>query len=294
MKRAVWVTGATGFLGRRIVPALRGRGHEVVALARDAQRASRLPELASSRIHQGDVLDPASLRGAADGVHTVVHLIGILRESAAEGYQEVVVDGTAAVLAEARRASARRILFVSALGADRWDEVAYFRTKGLAEEMVRTSGLAWLVLRCSVVLGEGAEFVRMLRRLARFPVVPVPGSGRQRLQPVHVDDVAEIVARAVDEAPLWNRCHAVCGPRVLRLRELLRLAARGPRVFLPLPLPLLALGAWLARRLLPSPPITPDELAMLRRGSACDSTRVERDFGIVLRPVEAVVSGRAA
>src|SRR5262249_41510052 len=152
---------------------------------------------------------------------TVVHLVGILRPRGAQTFDSVVVDGTAAVVAEARRAGAQRFLYVSALGAHREGPTAYFRTKALAEDIVAARGLEWLVFRCSIVLGAAGEFFRLLRDLTRFPIVPVVGHGHYPIQPVLLDDVAEAVTRAVEADSGWNRVYGVCGPRRLTLRALL-------------------------------------------------------------------------
>jgi len=289
----VWVTGATGYLGTHIVPALTARGHDVIALVRDPAGAARRRDLAGCRFHAGDLLSPLTLRGAADGVDTVIHLVGILRERGAQTFESVVVDGTTAVVAEARRAGVRRLLFVSAIGADAGDPAPYLRSKGRAEELIRGSGLEWLVLRCSLVLGERGEFLRLLRRLTGpLPVVPVPGHGRYRLQPVHVADVAEIAARACERPDLWNATYPVCGPRSYELRELLRqVAGRRPRLFVPVPWPLLWAGAQLMQWLLPSPPVTPGELTLLARGNTCDPRVTEAAFGLALRPVDGLLAG---
>jgi NADH dehydrogenase len=159
---------------------------------------------------------------------------------------------------------------------------------------VKTSGLEWLILRCSIVLGRGGEFLRLLARLSRLPLVPVPGHGRYLLQPLLVEDLAEAVARAGERPEVWNRIYRLCGPRAFELRELLRRASRGrPRLYLPIPWPLVMVGAKLAEWLLPSPPVTTEELSMLARGSTCDPGRLEADFGLELRGVEGLLSGAA-
>jgi len=285
--RVIWVTGATGYIGRAVCEALTRRGHDVVALVRSAEKAERIPELARCRLHVGDVLAPGTLRGAAAGVDTVIHLVGILRERGASSFESVVVDGTAAVLAEARRAGAKAVFYMSAIGADLDGPTRYFRTKARAEELVRSSGLSWLVARGSVVLGRAGEFFRLLADLTRFPLVPMPGSGRFELQPVLLEDVAEAVARAVERPEAWNRVYGVCGPRRFTLAELLRLASgKRARVLVPLPWPLVVLGARLGEHLLPHPPVTSDELAMLSRGNVCDPGPVERALGVSFRGVE--------
>jgi uncharacterized protein YbjT (DUF2867 family) len=293
--RPIWVTGATGYIGKAVCEALTRRGHDVVALVRDADRAGRMPELARCRLHVGDVLEPGTLKGAANGVETVVHLVGILRERGVATFESVVVDGTAAVLAEARRAGARNILYMSAVGADPEGPTRYFRTKARAEEMVRASGLAWLVARGSVVLGRAGEFFQLLRQLTQFPVVPVPGSGRFELQPVLLEDVAQVVAQAVERPAAWNRVYGMCGPRRFTLKEMLRLASgRRSRVFLPIPWPLMELGARLGQALLPNPPVTTDELAMLALGNVCDPAPLARALGISFRGVEDLLAQVAA
>jgi len=293
--RSIWVTGATGYLGKAVCAALTRRGHDVVALVRDADRAGRMPELARCRLHVGDVLEPGTLRGAATGVETVVHLVGILRERGVATFESIVVDGTAAVLAEARRAGAGRFLYMSAIGADRDGPTRYFRTKARAEEMVKASGLAWLVARGSVVLGRAGEFFQLLRQLTRFPLVPVPGSGRFELQPVLLEDVAEVVAQALERPEAWNRVYGVCGPRRFTLKEMLRLASgKRSRLLLPIPWPLVALGARLGQTFLPNPPVTTDELAMLAGGNVCDPGPVSNALGVSFRGVEDVLAQVAA
>jgi NADH dehydrogenase len=289
--RSVWVTGATGYIGRAVCEALTRRGHDVVALVRDEKSAARLPELARCRLLAGDVLAPATLRGAATGIDAVVHLVGILRERGAATFDSVVVEGTAAVLAEARRAGARRFLYLSAIGADREGPTRYLSTKARAEEMVRASGLAALVLRCSIVLGPAGEFFQLLKRLTRFPVVPVPGHGRYPFQPVRLQDVAEAVARAVESDRVWDGVYGVCGPRRFTLREMLGLAAgRRPRLFVSVPWVLMMLAAAAAETLLPNPPVTTDELVMLSRGSVCDPAEAERWLGFAFGSVEDVLA----
>ena len=290
MAEAVLVAGAGGYLGSAVVAALRARGREVVALVRSARRAAARPALAGVKLREGDLLRPATLAGAAEGVESVIHLVGILRERGAQTFQALVVEGTEALLAEAQRAGARRFLYVSALGADPADAVAYFRTKGRAEDLVRASGLEWLVLRFAIVLGRGGEFLEILRRLAASPLVPLPGGGRVPLQPIHLADAAEMMARAGERSALWGRTWCACGPRPLELRELVRRVAGGPRLYLPVPWAL-ARGGAAVLRLLPAPPVTPDELAMLARGSVCDPGPAATAFGIALRGVEELLAG---
>lgn len=293
----VLVAGASGYLGRRLVPRLLARGRRVRALVRGgAARAASLPHLAGCEIAAGDLSDAASCRRAAEGMDTIVHLVGIIRESGTATFESVHVDGTVALVQAARHAVARRFLYVSALGARPDSTGPYARTKAEAERIVRHSGLTWLILRPSIVFARDGEFYGILDRLTAVPLVPVLGSGRAPMSPVHADDLADIEANALDRPAAWNRAYTVCGPEAIPFVDLLRRVARGRRrAFVPVHVPLLLArpAIALAARLLPAPPITPDQLDMLEAGSTCDPGPVERAFGVTLRPVDDVLGDRA-
>ena len=292
----VLVAGATGYLGRRLVPRLLARGRRVRALVRGgAARAASLPHLAGCEIADGDLADAASCRRAAEGVDTIVHLVGIIREQGTATFESVHVGGTVALVQAARHAGVARFLYVSALGARADAPGAYFRTKAEAERIVRDSGLTWLVLRPSIVFARDGEFYGILDRLTRFGVVPVLGSGRAPMSPIRADDLAEIEASALDRPAAWNRAYAVCGPDAIPFVDLLRRVARGrgrPAFLVHVPLVLARPGVALAARVLPEPPITPDQLAMLEEGSSCDSSVVARAFGVVPGSVDDVLGDR--
>lgn len=293
---AVLVAGATGYLGRRLVPRLLARGRPVRALVRGgAARAASLPHLRGCEIADGDLGDAASCRRAAEGVETVVHLVGILRETGRATFESVHVGGTVALVQAARHAGASRFLYVSALGARPDAPGPYFRTKAEAERIVRDSGLTWLVLRPSIVFARDGEFYAILDRLTRFGIVPVLGAGKAPMSPVRADDLAAIEANALDRPEAWNRAWDVCGPEAMPFTTLLRRVARGrgrPALLVHVPLALARPAVALAARLLPAPPITPDQLAMLEEGSACDAGPVARAFGVALAPVDDVLGDR--
>lgn len=294
----ILVAGATGYLGRRLVPRLVAAGHAVRALVRGgAERAAGVPHLAGCEIAAGDLADAGSCRRAAEGVDTVIHLVGIIRERGAATFEAVHVGGTTALVQAARHAGARRFLYVSALGARPDGPGAYSRTKAAAEDLVRQSGLTWLVLRPSVVLARDGEFYRILDQLTAIPLVPVLGSGRARMSPLHADDLADLQVAALDRPAAWNRAWAVCGPEALSFVELLERAARGRGrriVRFHVPIRLARPAVALAAALLPDPPITPGQLAMLEEGSTCDPAPAARAFGLVLRPIDDILAARGA
>lgn len=293
MRERVLVAGASGYLGRRLVPRLLAGGRIVRALVRGGEaRAARLPHLSGCEIAAGDLADAASCRRAAEGVDTVVHLVGIIRERGATTFESVHIDGTVALVQAARHAGCRRFLYVSALGARRDGASAYSRSKAEAEQIVRASGMTWLILRPSIVLARDGEFYGILKQLTALPLVPVLGSGRALMSPLQADDLASIEAAALDRPLVWNRAWAVGGPAAIPFVDLLRRAARGlgrPVVLVHVPIglarPLVALMA----AVLPNPPITPGQLVMLEEGSACDAGPISRAFGVTPRAIDDIL-----
>jgi len=293
----VLVAGATGYLGRRLVPRLRARGRTVRALVRGgAARAAAFAHLAGCEIAEGEITDAAACRRAAVGADAIVNLVGIIREKGAATFEAIHVGGTRTLVEAGRDTGVRRFLYVSALGARPDAPSGYGRTKAEAERLVRESGLSWLVLRPSIVFARDGEFYAILDDLTATPLVPVLGAGRARLSPIHADDVADLQATAFDRPEAWNRAYEVCGPEAIPFVDLLRRVARGRGRKIALfhvPLVIARPAVRFMAKLLPDPPITPDQLVMLEEGSTCDRGPAEQAFGMRFRPVDDVLGDRA-
>ena len=274
------VTGGTGFIGPHVVHALRARGTPVRALVRKPAGATRLAawgvELAT-----GDVTDPASLRAACEGVNTVVHLVAIIRGHPAD-FERVMAEGTRNVVSAAQEAGARRFVLASALGLDERskDAVPYFAAKWEMERAVRESGLDHVIFRPSFVFGRDGGVLPTFIRLARFaPVTPIIGSGKQRLQPIWIDDLAQYYVQAIDELAATNRTFELGGPDAVSWNEFWErlkrvLGVRRPSVHIPFGL--MRGQATLTERL-PGAPVSRDQLTMLELGDnvVTDSSAVE-------------------
>ncbi|MCL6636656.1 MAG: NAD(P)H-binding protein [Alicyclobacillus sp.] len=285
----VLVTGGTGYVGQRVVQRLREAGLEVTAWQRPGTQRSLSGQ--GIRVVEGEISDVAALALAMQGCGAVVHLVGILREQPRRGetFQRVHVQATQSVLAAAALAGVERVCHMSALGARPQAATAYHRTKWQAEEYVRASGLAWTILRPSVIFGNGGpgpNFVRLLRDWVQsLPWVPLPGDGQFPLQPVALASVAEAVLAAVLQPR--QRVYELGGPEVLTYRQLLeRVAASLGKQLRLLPVPLALLQTvvpWLQH--LPGFPLSADQLTMLVEGNVCtDSESAYRDFGLVPIP----------
>jgi nucleoside-diphosphate-sugar epimerase len=250
----IFLTGATGFLGRGLLERLLSRGTgEVRCLVRDPARltaaAAVLPVRGSL---EGDAPgSDAALRDALHGCDVVVHLAGRTGRAPAAEHDRVNARGTARLLAAAAEAGVPRFVHVSTIAVT-YPEKAnypYARSKEEAERLVRASGLDWAILRPTIVCGPGSPLAPLLTKLADAPVLPLFGGGRARIQPVHVDDVAEALAALAMEATLGGRTVDFGGRDVVTFDAFLtalRVARKGrPGPRLPVPLaPLVAvLGA---------------------------------------------------
>ena len=193
----ILVTGANGFVGRHVTRALAENGVRVRAMVRTARGAAAL-DAAGCELVRGDVTDPASLRAAARGVRTIVHLVAIVEGTPAT-FERVMAAGTGNLVEAARESDVRRIVLMSALGTGPNAIVPYFRAKWAAEQAVGGSGIDHVVLRPSFVFGsDGGALPRFVRIARLFPLTPVIGPGTQRLQPIWIDDVVRAVRLAVD------------------------------------------------------------------------------------------------
>ncbi len=284
----VFVTGAMGFVGFHLLPALVRAGHEVVALVR---REVELPPGVEGV--RGDVLDPGSLERAVEGCQGMIHLVGIIREFPSRGitFQRLHVEAAENVIQAAREAGVSVLLHMSALGARPDSRARYHRTKFAAEELVRKSGLDYAVFRPSLILGPGSQFLMDMKRLMALGVIGLVGGGRYRVQPVAVADVVRAFVLALERKELRGETWDLCGPRVYTLRELLETMARawGRRVvFFPLPDGPLKFMARLLDRF-PWFPVTREQLVMLEEGSVCRDSRFYSVSGVIPRDVEEVL-----
>lgn len=276
------VFGGSGFIGRYLARRLARAGARVVAAVRRPERAGFLGPMGD--VGQvvpvaADIGDDAAVAAAVAGSDLVVNLVGVLHESGRRTFDAVHAAGAARVARAAAASGARRLVHVSAIGAAADSPAAYGRSKAAGEIAARDAFPGTVIVRPSVVFGPEDDFLNRFAALARLaPALPLPDGGRTRLQPVHVGDVAEGLARAAERPDSAGRVHEFGGPAVHTFREVLEfvLAATGRRALLvPAPRALLALPARLFE-LLPDPPLTRDQLAMLSRDNV-----VGADGGVV-------------
>jgi uncharacterized protein YbjT (DUF2867 family) len=265
----ILVTGGTGFVGPKIAHELRAQGHDVRCLVRDVRRGSKLAAWGCELV-EGDTTDAASLRAAVRGCDVVVHLVAILT-GRRQDFERIMEQGTRDLVAAAKEEGVRRFVLMSALGttAETRNLVPYFHAKWEMEQAVKASGLEHVIFRPSFVFGSDGGVLQVFKRLARLsPVTPIVGSGKQRIQPIWVEDVAAYFAAAIDRPEAANRTFEVGGPDVVTWDELwtgLKRVLRLRRPSVHVPMGLMRVQATVLERL-PNPPITRDQLKMIESG----------------------------
>jgi uncharacterized protein YbjT (DUF2867 family) len=286
----ILVTGGTGFVGSHVVHALRARELPVRLLVRDPRHGTRAAAWGAELV-EGDVTDPISLRDAAAGVETIVHLVSIIKGSRGD-FDRIMVEGTRNLVAAAKDAGVRRIVLASALGLNEQtrDAVPYFASKWEMERAVKESGIDYVIFRPSFVFGKDGGVLPTFIRLARLaPVTPVVGAGTLRLQPIWVDDIAEYFARAVDLGAAANRTFEVGGPDAPTWNEFwdrLKRVLGSRRPSIHVPVAALKLQALLTEKL-PGAPVTRDQLTMLLLGdNVVTSTEAVDTFELPLVPLD--------
>lgn len=276
----VCVTGGTGFIGRHVVARLAESGEKVRVAARGSRKAD-LP--AGVQQVPADVVSGEGLPEAMAGVDRVAHLVAIISEKGGQRFDAVIRGGTANIVSEAEKAGVKKLVYVSAIGAGPDPKFPYWHAKWQAELALTASGLDYTIIRPSLVFGPEDDFFNRLGRLVRrTPVVPVAGDGKTRFQPIWVEDVVSCVVACLNEGTHDREIVEIGGPEYYSYNEIIdlirqKLGVRRPKAHIPL---------WLMRpvarvlqAVLPSPPVTTDQLAMLSKDNVTALDAVPKAFG---------------
>ena len=249
----ILLTGATGTVGKALLPQLIDTGEELRALVRDPRGLGR--HRVDVRITLGDLAemgDPRIRRQALRGVHTVIHLAAAIRDQPAAKVEELNGLATARLLQAAEQAGVERFVFFSALGTSAFQRTRFFRAKALAEQAVTESPLRTTVFAPSIVYDREDPWVTLMRRLALLPVLPISGSGNASFQPIWAQDVARCVIAELGRDGDAAR-YELAGPETLTYEQMGELIARSvgrKRPVVSVPLNVVRLGLQGVRRVM--------------------------------------------
>jgi nucleoside-diphosphate-sugar epimerase len=265
----LFLTGGTGFIGRQLLARLaREDAHSVRCLSRRTSLSTEKVD-AGVEVVTGDLREPESYREALRGCDVVVHLAGVTGKARRAEYFATNEGGTRALLDACRRASVRRVIFASSIAATYQDKTAYpyAQSKQRAEQAVSDSGLNYLIVRPTIVLGRGSMIWNKLVTLAGLSVTPILGDGHVRVQPIYVDDLATFLLSMIAISDFPDCAVDLGGPDVVTFEDLLRKIRRAltGRNSTVVHLPVrgtIALLAWMERWLNPNLlPVTAGQLS---------------------------------
>jgi uncharacterized protein YbjT (DUF2867 family) len=290
--KTVALAGGSGFIGRAIARRLLAAGGiKVRVLTRNPEKARAQLDLPGVEFVGADIGLPASLADALKGAHTIVDAIqfdGYPIENPRRGltFERIDYGGAVALIDAGKQAGTQQFIYVSGAVADENSTHPGFRAKGRAERAIRESGLIYTIFRPSLVYGPEDKVVNGLARALRFaPVFGVPGTGRQKLQPVLVDDLAACVMLAVSGRGR-NETYDVGGPELMTFDEMMRIIMdasghRRPLFHIPGGA-MRAVGGILEK--LPNPLLSRDAVTFVTADNPCNIKPLLDEFGIDLTP----------
>jgi NADH dehydrogenase len=284
----ILLSGATGFIGRRLVEELLENGCRLKCLVRNPQKAKWL-EKTGCEVLPGDVLDSAALRRAITGdVEAVIYLVGTLAGGRGGTYGELHVEGVKNTVEACAAAGVSRYLHISVLGARPHPGSRYFQTKWEGEEVVKNSSLDYTIFRPSVVFGREDRFTNLFASAMKIsPVFFVPGTGKNLIQPVFVGDLAKMMRMSIERESSFGRTYEVGGPECLSFNAVIDLiaAALRKKVYkVHIPIPFFRPAAWLMEKTLAKPPLSSDVLAMFEEDIVTADRSIQEEFGIKEKP----------
>lgn len=265
----ILITGASGFIGSALGRALSAAGHQVL-------RGVRRPQAADEVAIDFSRPDPAAWQQALRGCDAAINAVGILREQGEQTFSALHTRGPQAFFSACVAAGVRRIVQVSAQGADR-GTAPFLASKRAADDFLRGLPLEWQIVRPALVHGEAGASARAFRLLASLPLTPMPLGGHQKVHCIHIDDLCGEILRLLDPATPAGLCVDLRGGEAISLRDLLA-TYRRHMGFAPAPAPVLPLPGWLmaiAARVgehLPGGLLDTQTWRMLQSADACVGT----------------------
>ena len=275
----ILLTGSTGFIGRHILSRLILEGHILTACVRNPKRMRVLyPQVNFVAIDFMQATSMDNWLPLLKDIDAVINAVGIISETKNQTFAALHTNTPAALFSAAEKAGVKRVVQISALGADDTAESAYHLSKLAADDVLASLSLDWFILRPSLVYGSGAKSMGLFRAMAALPVIPLIDDGTQKMQPVTAEDLVESVVRCLDDNTPSQKVIDVVGPDEMTMKDLLLKQRRwlGLAKTKVISTPL----KWVLRmmpftRWLDEPALSAESLKMLQRSNISEVTAFE-------------------
>ncbi|HEY8102239.1 MAG TPA: NAD(P)H-binding protein [Burkholderiaceae bacterium] len=292
------LTGASGFLGRHLLEVLSAAGHQVICAVRNTSSKNvQDPRLRHIAVDFTRDFDETMWLPRLQGIDGVINAVGIIRETPFQTFDAIHVKTPRALFSACVHAGVKLVIQISALGADAGAQSRYHRSKKEADDFLVSLNLPSVIVQPSLIYGDDGTSAKLFTTLASLPVIPLPGAGKQMIQPVHIEDVSAVIVALLDKKLSSGTRLPVVGPQPLSYRNFLSIlrTSMGLKhpLFIPIPRTLMRIGTS-ASRFLPGSLLDNETLQMLERGNTAAAMPMCALLGRAPKPPEQFITQRNA
>lgn len=278
----ILITGASGFIGKHVVKNLQGQNYHLLLCNRRPDRlAATDSHTQQLSIDFNQMLSINDWLPLLQQIDIVINCVGIFVENSQQHFQVLHEKAPVALFRAAEQSRVKKIIQISALGADSTASSQYHLSKKAADDSLKTLTVNWVILQPSIVYGEGAISMAFFHALSSLPLIPLMDDGNQLLQPVHISDVVEAMCLSISTDEI-RKTIPVVGAKAISYADLLqalrRRLGKKPAITLSLPGALLEKTAWLGK-ILHEPTLSRENIAMLRQGNHADTSEINHFLG---------------
>lgn len=281
----ILITGANGFIGQHLVSTLMEQGHQITACVRDINTyKSKLTSIETIECNYNKDIHIKDWIPRLKNIDVVVNAVGIIKETKMQQFGLVHQDTPIALFKACEKVGIKKVIQISALGADDSAFSQYHLSKKSADDFLKTLDLDWIILMPSIVYGPNAKSMSLFTTMAALPITPVIDAGEQKIQPIHINDVCSAISKIINGNPITKKSIALVGPTPITMKELtLKLKkwlGLTTNRFIHIPIKI-AISLTRFTQIIPDNIISTESIKMLLKGNTGDATLFTNVFGFI-------------